>query len=146
MKPFIQYILEKAPPSKKAEEWIKKNKENFKDQYGDDWEQVLYATAWKMFGEKSDIVESEAPTNVSSGVAQADAPMFKKSRFAGYPCVEVDSDTYVRCSAGKGKVPYDRWKKYIEDSELEEFIKKEYHKEKKLLMKNRDTGSMTFIK
>ena len=43
-------IAESAPPGKEAEDWIMKNKSRFKDEYGDDWEKVLYATAWKMFG------------------------------------------------------------------------------------------------
>lgn len=30
------------------EDWILANKESFKERYGDRWEQVLYATAWKM--------------------------------------------------------------------------------------------------
>jgi hypothetical protein len=58
MIPFKQFAInEKAPPSAKAEKWIKDNKDRFKDQYGDDWEQVLYATAWKMFGKKEGIDE-----------------------------------------------------------------------------------------
>lgn len=57
MKSFREFIAEKAPPSKEAEEWIKANKEEFKKQYGDDWEKVLYAKAWKMFGEKKNIDE-----------------------------------------------------------------------------------------
>jgi hypothetical protein len=39
---------EEAPPSDKAERFIKKNKESFKDKYGDRSKEVLYATAWKM--------------------------------------------------------------------------------------------------
>lgn len=223
LKKFTEFLMEKAPPSKEAEEWIKKNKENFKDQYGDDWEKILYAKAWKMFGEGIDekvwydklvsmaarnvfakedykdalktlvsvldrkrkagnlghdvvyyatsiaksyanvdgqeladmykevfsesVDESEAPTNTTSGVDNPDgAPLFKKSKFAGYPCVEVDGSTYVKCSRGKGKKPYARWKQYVDDDELETFVKKNYQKEKRLLMKNRDTGAMTFIK
>lgn len=90
------------------------------------------------------IGESEAPTNVTGGVANPDGPVFNKTRFAGYPCVEVDDDTYMKCS--QGKKPYARWKKYVEEEELENFVKKEFHKEKKLLMKNKSTGAMSFIK
>jgi nicotinic acid mononucleotide adenylyltransferase len=43
---------EAAPPGKGAEEFIKTNKEKFKKRYGDKWEQVLYATAWKLHGNK----------------------------------------------------------------------------------------------
>ena len=41
-------LEEKSPPSAKAERFIKKNKDSFKKQYGDGWEQALYSTAWKM--------------------------------------------------------------------------------------------------
>ena len=41
-------MQEEAPPSDKAERFIKKNKKAFKDRYGEEWEQALYATAWKM--------------------------------------------------------------------------------------------------
>lgn len=42
------YVEEDAPPSDKAERFIKKNKNTFKDKYGDRSKEVLYATAWKM--------------------------------------------------------------------------------------------------
>ena len=41
-------IKEESPPSAKAERFIKKNKESFKDKYGERWKEVLYSTAWKM--------------------------------------------------------------------------------------------------
>lgn len=43
-------LEEVAPPGKKAERFIKQNKAEFKKRYGDNWERVLYATAWKKFG------------------------------------------------------------------------------------------------
>jgi len=49
-------VEEKAPPGKEAEDFIKSNKAGFKKLYGDRWEEVLYATAWKMFGPKSENV------------------------------------------------------------------------------------------
>jgi glycerophosphoryl diester phosphodiesterase len=55
-------ITEVAPPSKKAEEWIKSNKEKFKKQYGDNWEPILYAKAWKMFGKKKKVNEHKDPS------------------------------------------------------------------------------------
>jgi len=42
---------ESAPPGKKAERFIRKHKSDFKDRYGKRWKKVLYATAWKQFGE-----------------------------------------------------------------------------------------------
>ena len=47
---FQRELAEKAPPGQKAERFIKKHKAEFKDRYGDNWKQVLYATAWKRFG------------------------------------------------------------------------------------------------
>lgn len=40
-----QQVKEVAPPG--MEDWIKDRKADFKKRYGDKWEQVLYATAWK---------------------------------------------------------------------------------------------------
>lgn len=45
-------MYEAAPPSDKAESFIKKNKEAFKKRYGSQWKSVLYSTAAKMFPEK----------------------------------------------------------------------------------------------
>lgn len=47
-------LQEKAPPGKKAEDFIKSSKADFKKRYGDRWEEVLYATAWKKFGPKKE--------------------------------------------------------------------------------------------
>ena len=47
-------LTEVAPEGEKAEEFITKNKAAFKKRYGDNWERVLYATAWKLFGDKKD--------------------------------------------------------------------------------------------
>ncbi len=47
-------IMERAPKNPKAERFIKKNKAEFKKRYGDRWEEVLYATAWKKFGESEE--------------------------------------------------------------------------------------------
>ena len=43
-----EILIEKSPPSDKAERFIKKNKESFQDKYGEQWKEVLYSTAWKM--------------------------------------------------------------------------------------------------
>jgi predicted nucleotidyltransferase len=44
-------LAERAPPTRKGERFIRKHKAEFKDRYGDNWKGVLYATAWKLFGE-----------------------------------------------------------------------------------------------
>ena len=47
-------LYEKAPPGEKAESWIKSNKARFKKRYGETaGERVLYAKAWKLFGEET---------------------------------------------------------------------------------------------
>ena len=48
--PPLTSMSEVSPPGKEAENWIRKNKDNFKKQYGDRWEKVLYSTAHKLFG------------------------------------------------------------------------------------------------
>lgn len=45
-------VYESAPKSKEAEDWIMANKRNFKKRYGDNWQQIIYATAHKLFGDK----------------------------------------------------------------------------------------------
>jgi hypothetical protein len=50
-------VSEVAPPGKKAEDFIKGAKEDFKKRYGKDWESKLYATAWKKFGPKKESIE-----------------------------------------------------------------------------------------
>lgn len=54
MRTVDQYLGEVAPKGKDAEEWIKSNKDEFKERYGDRWEEVLYATAHKIFGKNKD--------------------------------------------------------------------------------------------
>jgi len=44
-------LTEVAPTGKKAEDFIKHSKADFKKRYGKKWKQVLYATAWKKFSE-----------------------------------------------------------------------------------------------
>ena len=53
-------IGESAPPGAEAEAFIKDNKGKFKERYGDKWEQVLYATAWKVYG-KNESVDEASP-------------------------------------------------------------------------------------
>jgi translation elongation factor P/translation initiation factor 5A len=64
MKSFNEFLKEAAPPGKDAEDWIRANKQKFKDEYGEDWESVLYATAWKLFGEQ---IEERLWTDMIAG-------------------------------------------------------------------------------
>lgn len=49
-----QPVTEAAPPGPKAEAWIKANKRRFVSRYGEDGEKILYAKAWKLFGQDKD--------------------------------------------------------------------------------------------
>lgn len=51
---LVNLIQEVAPPCPEAEKFIKKAKKDFKKRYGKDWERVLYATAWKIFGDRKE--------------------------------------------------------------------------------------------
>lgn len=44
-------LVESAPPG--MEQWIKDRKPEFKKRYGDRWQEVLYATAWKRHNNES---------------------------------------------------------------------------------------------
>ena len=48
-------LAESAPPGRKAKRFIKKHKKEFRQRYGKRGAQVLYATAWKKFGESVSI-------------------------------------------------------------------------------------------
>lgn len=96
--------------------------------------------------EKDTVVESDAPTNTTAGVAGKDNPMsIKRTKIFGNPCIDVDDDTYAACS--RGKQPYQRWKKYVKDNpDLEKEMKKDYYRNKKLMIRSKTTGTMSFIK
>ena len=52
-KEYLQTLNEEAPPDPDIEAWIKKNKQRFKDQYGEKkGTEILYATAWQMYKKK----------------------------------------------------------------------------------------------
>lgn len=94
------------------------------------------------------VVESESVTSTTAGVDTGDAAPLafkaKKSKVFGHTCLEVDPDTYHSCRCGK--MPYERWSKYVEDEELRNEIKSAYNRNGKLLIKNSLDGAMVFIK
>ena len=67
-KPVVTQIREVAPPGAAAERFIRQNKEAFKKRYGARGEEVLYATAWKKFGSKS---ESQVQAETQMEAVQA---------------------------------------------------------------------------
>lgn len=127
-------LEESAPPGKDAEDWIKANKEEFKKQYGDDYEKYLYGKAWTLFGE--DI-------STTDGVSNNVTPL-KLSDFAGYKCIHMDSDEYHKCV--NGKVPYERWNKYITDEARCASIKEVFSKNQNVIARCDKTGAMSILK
>ena len=93
-----------------------------------------------------DLFESTAASTMTGGFANPDAkPLFKKSSFAGSPCIEVDDATYSACI--NGKKPFKHWRKFIQDDEnLRNELKQMYQKNKRVLIKNSKTGGMVYVK
>lgn len=88
---------------------------------------------------------STAASTTTGGVANPDSkPVFTKSKFMGHPCIDVDDKTYSDCI--KGKKPFTRWAKYVEDESLRSEMKGMYQKNKKMLVRNNRTGGMVFLK
>jgi hypothetical protein len=48
-----EVLREEAPDAPGAEEWIKKNKPEFKRRYGSNWARVLYGKAWILYGKNA---------------------------------------------------------------------------------------------
>jgi hypothetical protein len=72
--------MEVAPPSDKAEEFIQKNKGDFKKRYGERWKEVLYATAHEKFpskGKKEAAGDPGPPPSPLSKMAGAAKQMIK---------------------------------------------------------------------
>ncbi len=63
-------INEKAPPG--MEDWVKGRKEDFKERYGDRWEEVLYRTAWKMYNKKEEVEQIDDAFAVLEGQTPAE--------------------------------------------------------------------------
>ena len=93
-----------------------------------------------------DLFESTAASTMTGGVANPDAkPLFKKSSFAGHPCLTVDDATYSACI--NGKKPFKHWRKFIQDDErLRDELKTMYQKNRRVLIKNSKTGAMVYVK
>jgi hypothetical protein len=90
--------------------------------------------------------EDSAPASTTTGgVASSDAPpMFKKEKVFGHPCISVDSGTYNKCV--QGKVPFKRWTKYVENDKLRDEMRTMFKRNKKMLVKNEETGTMVFVR
>ena len=84
------FIPEEAPPGDKAERFIRKNKADFKERYGENWERVLYATAWKNFGES--IEEAVSVDGRTKGYRAAVARIAARNERISQAQVEPKSD------------------------------------------------------
>lgn len=92
-----------------------------------------------------DVIELSEDTTTTSNVDFGDSrPMFKKKKVFGVNCIEVDDETYSKCI--RGRVPYSRWSKFIEDEQLRDEMKRLFNSNKKVLMKNSRTGGMVYVK
>jgi hypothetical protein len=135
---YVKTVDESAPPGNKAEEWIKANKEQFKKEYGDNYEEYLYGKAWSLFGAKEDL-------NTTAGIANIEPPLgVKTSDFAGYKCVHLSKDEYHKCV--RGKVPFERWNKYITDESRCKAIKEVFYKNKRVAAKCEELSAFAFLK
>lgn len=95
--------------------------------------------------ESVDLNEDAAATSATAGVANPDAkPVFKKSKFMGHDMVDVDDETFH--GFVRGKIPFKRWTKYVENEDLRKSMKDMYYKNKRLLVRNERNGSMVFVK
>lgn len=91
------------------------------------------------------IDESEMSSTNTVGVENPDSkPMIKKTKVFGHPCVEVDSDTYHKCV--KGKQPFERWAKYVEDETLRDEMRKTFQRNSRVLIMNSQDGTLAYVK
>lgn len=94
-------------------------------------------------------INEDGSTTTTSGVDNPDAKPLsiknvKRKKVFGYPCFEVDSDTYFQCM--HGKLPFSRWSSYISDETIRNEIKSTYQTNKKVLLQDEKSGSMVYIK
>ena len=73
-----------------------------------------------------------------------DTPKPTRPSFMGSTVYVVDHSTYTCCI--KGKKHGDRWIKYIEDETLRDTIKKDYWKQKSIILQSSLNGSMVFLR
>ena len=87
-----EMISEKAPPDAEIEKWLEKpeTKAEFKDRYGDDWEKVMYATAWKMHKDKTKEEEWNIDEELDEENAPADINDLFEEEFKDYRSLSFD--------------------------------------------------------
>lgn len=71
-------IVEKAPPDEKLQKWLEdpKTKADFQSRYGDEWEEIMYATAWKIYNDKEGKIQES--WNIDEEMDEDFAPVASK--------------------------------------------------------------------
>lgn len=88
-------VYEKAPVGKAAEAFIKDNKKKFKERYGDRWESVLYATAWKLYGKKEEVELTEGAYRYAIEVGEYIVASHNMKEFHLYKGDDYGYDQFV---------------------------------------------------
>lgn len=94
--------------------------------------------------------QSDTSTTTTAGVSNTDTMplshkvVIKKTKVFGHPCIEVDPETFHKCI--RGKQPFARWSKYVEDEKLRDEMKKTFAQSKRMLVANSRDGSMVYVK
>ncbi|MFW6219308.1 MAG: hypothetical protein ACOC33_00440 [bacterium] len=89
-------LTEKAPPG--MEDFIKDAKPSFKKQYGDDWKEVLYSTAWERYNKKNESVnEDKKPaTELERDRIHSDNKNNFKKDLKNYGSIHSDIDKSIK--------------------------------------------------
>ena len=125
-------------------------------QFFDKFEQ-MYNNDNLLFDEKTlrkvtDALDEETPTTVSGNVAMRDMKLGKPpkglvmKRFGGVDVFAVDPNIYMKSRFGKKK--FDRYKKYVGEDEVGEYIRMFARKnpKKPIILMDTSTGCMQFLR
>ena len=125
-------------------------------QFFDKFEQ-MYNNDNLLFDEKTlrkvtDALDEETPTTVSGNVAMRDMKLGKPpkglvmKKFGGVDVFAVDPNIYMKSRFGKKK--FDRYKKYVGEDEVGEYIRMFARKnpKKPIILMDTSTGCMQFLK
>ena len=97
-------------------------------------------------------LDEDAPTTVSGGIAMRDMPLGKPpkglvmKKFAGVDVFAVDPNVFMRSRLGKKK--YDRYKKYVGEDEVGNYIRMFARKNPKapIIVMDSSSGCMQFLR
>lgn len=91
-------------------------------------------------------INEEIANSTGDGIANPDTVMSLRKRddFMGYKVFEVEHEDYCNCMNGKAKG--DRWNKYFANDEDSKVLKKEFYKQKPVLIQDRLTKGLVFLR